>query len=112
MVLSNEREKETRDLAAKVLSACFTLLGILIGVFGILIAEFKGAGPSYSHQAAVAPFLTFLAATIIFDCLICVIALLNVANYARSRSVLVGGVSIMLFAIAVFIAARTFQMLD
>jgi hypothetical protein len=113
-VVDAEIEDDARreqEFAGKVLSACFTLLGILAGVFGIVIGEFIAAGSWKDDRAEVAPFVVFLAALIAFDCTVCVLAPMNVAGYVRTQRLLVAAVGLMLAAIAVFVGARTAQML-
>ena len=99
------------DVAEKVLSASFTLLGILVGVFGIVIGQLITAGPWKDARAEIVPIAAFLAALMIFDCIVCVLALINVADYYRSPRLLVGAVCTMLVAIAAFVVGWTIQLL-
>jgi hypothetical protein len=109
--LDDEQSAKERDFAGKVLSACFTLLGILVGVFGIVVGEFVAAGSWKDARAEVAPFVVFIAALVAFDSIVCILALMNVAGYVRSPRLLVAAVGLMLAAIAVFVGVRTDQLL-
>jgi hypothetical protein len=108
---NNDNSGRVRDLAGTILSACFTLLGILVGVFGIVIGEFVAAGSWEDDRAEIAPFVIFIALLVAFDCFVCILALLNVADYVRSPRLLLAAAGLMLAAIGAFVGARTVQML-
>jgi hypothetical protein len=103
--------KRQREFSEKILSVSFTLLGLLIGFYGIISSAISEAGPWKDAKAEILPFLYFLSVAIVLDCVLGIIAVLGVVGYVRARVAMIILSCMLLASIGVFIAARSLQLL-
>ncbi len=106
-VLDAGSANSDRGLSEKILSASFTLLGISIGFYGIIYVAIDEAGPWRDERAEILPFLVLTAAIVVFNCLLAILAILDLSGYVRARSVMIWATCLMLLLISLFVVARS-----
>lgn len=99
-----------RELSGKLLPAAFTLLGLAVGFYGVIYAAIGEAGPWKAERSALLPFLSLVTFIIIVNCLLAILAVLDIAGYVRARLALVWMTCLTLAAIALFVLIRSLQL--
>jgi hypothetical protein len=107
---NNNGRKSESEFSGKILSVSFTLLGLLIGFYGIISSAVGEAGPWKSLRGELLPFLFFLWAAITLNCLLGILAVLCVAGYLRARVALTVLSCTLLAFIGTFITVRSLQL--
>lgn len=96
-----------RDFSGKLLSASFTLLGLTVGFYGIIYTAIGDAGPSRSARSEVLPFLVFTTAVVVLNCLLALLAVLDLSGILRARLAMIWATCLMLLLISAFVVARS-----
>ena len=104
-----ETRKSEREFSRGILSASFTLLGLLIGFYGI-ISSAIGEAIWKDELSELLPFLPFLSVAIALDCLLSILAVLGMAGYLKVQVPLTVLTCVLLALIAGFIGVRSVQL--
>jgi hypothetical protein len=106
---NNDDRKGEREYYGKILSIAFTLLGLLVGFYGVISSGIIEVGGWKPERDQLLPFLSLLSIAITIDCILGILAVLGMAGYIRARLSLTVLSCVLLAIIGVFILTRTIQ---